>query len=83
MQILTKSGKKDSQFVLHVVDINILETMKEQILSISKIQTELDYLLDYTTLNLDVLGRHHTSYSEMTMKVATKAADFMEQENGK
>ncbi|KAG2207558.1 hypothetical protein INT47_004308 [Mucor saturninus] len=81
VQVLTKSGKKDNNFVLHVVDINILEKMKEQILSISKIQTELNYLLDYTTLNLSVLERHHESYCKRTMKIATKAADYMEQEN--
>lgn len=80
---MTKSGKQESNFTLHIIDTDILEIKKEQILSISKIQTELNYLLEYTTINLDVLKRHHTSYSNLTSKIATVASTYMEQNNGK
>lgn len=83
LQVLTKSGKQEDDFTLHIIDTTIFVSKKEQILTISELQTELNYLLEYTTMNLDFLKRYHTSYSKLTSKVATVASDFMEQNNGR
>ena len=81
--LLTKSTKnRDNNFTLQVIDTQFLEDQKEQIFSISEIQTKLNYLLEYTRLTMDVLKRHHTSYTRLTKNVAQKAADSIINHNG-
>lgn len=63
------------------MDTQFLEEKKEEIFGISEIQTKLNYLLEYTRITLDVLKRHHASYSRLTCNIAKRAADYIIQEN--
>ncbi|GAA5804095.1 hypothetical protein HPULCUR_009581 [Helicostylum pulchrum] len=78
VQVLAKSTDENGdKFILNVIDTSILQDKKEQIFSISEIQTKLDYLLEYTSSTLNVLVRHHTAYSLLTSKIATVASEYI------
>lgn len=81
VQVLTKENK--DKFILNVIDTSILQEKKNQIFSISEIQTKLDYLLEYTNTTLNVLVRHHTAYSLLTSKISTVASEYISKNDGK
>lgn len=76
LQLLTRSTKEKefNGIKLQEVDTHFLEDQKEQVFSISKIQTKLNYLLEYISVNLDVMRRHHESYTRLTRSVSQKAS---------
>lgn len=84
LQLLTRSTK-DREFnvlKLQEIDTHFLEDQKEQVFSISKIQTKLNYLLEYTSVNLEVMKRHHASYTRLTQSVSQKASYSILSHNG-
>jgi hypothetical protein len=83
LQLLTKNSlESNDYFVLQVVDTQLLEDQKEQAFGISEIQTRLSYLLEYARINMDVLKRHHNSYTDLTRAVVRKASNSILSHNG-
>ncbi|CAO3647009.1 unnamed protein product [Mucor hiemalis] len=74
--LLTRSKiENDDELMLQEIDTRFLEDRKEQVFSISKIQRKLNYLLEYARINMDVLKRHHASYTKLTRSVSQKASN--------
>lgn len=83
LQIITKSKSNSPEFVSYTLDTQILDDRKEEIHSVSEIQTQLNYLLQYTKSILDVVKRHHDAYSGFTKSIARQASAYITNHNGK
>lgn len=83
LQIITKPKSNSFELVSYTLDTQILEDRKEEIHSISEVQTQLNYLLQYTKATLDVVKRHHDAYSGFTKAIARQAANYITNHNGK
>ncbi|KAL9540508.1 hypothetical protein MBANPS3_009640 [Mucor bainieri] len=81
LQILTKPRSNSPEFVSYTLDTQILDDRKEEIHSISHVQTQLNYLLQYTKSTLDVVKRHHDAYSGFTKAIARQAANYITNHN--
>ncbi|GAN05331.1 hypothetical protein MAM1_0088d04801 [Mucor ambiguus] len=81
LQIITKPRSSSPEFVSYTLDTQILEDRKEEIHSISQVQTQLNYLLQYTKATLDVVKRHHDAYSGFTNAIARQAANYITNHN--
>ncbi|EPB91541.1 hypothetical protein HMPREF1544_01672 [Mucor circinelloides 1006PhL] len=81
LQIITKPKSNSFEFVSYTLDTQILEDRKEEIHSISEVQTQLNYLLQYTKATLDVVKRHHDAYSGFTKAIARQAANYITNHN--
>lgn len=82
LQIITKPRSNSPEFVSYTLDTQILDDRKEEIHSISQVQTQLNYLLQYTKSTLDVVKRHHDAYSGFTKAIARQAANYITNHNG-
>lgn len=82
IQILAKPEGPEHKYVLYFLDTRILELRKKEILSILETQTRLDYLLQYTSATIDVLKRHHDSYSRSTKNVVNEANSYITDHQG-
>lgn len=82
LQVMTKPQSNAPEFVSYTLDTQILDDRKEEIHSISQVQTQLNYLLQYTKSTLDVVKRHHDAYSGFTMAIARQAANYITNHNG-
>ncbi|CAO3641766.1 unnamed protein product [Mucor fragilis] len=81
LQIITKPRSNSPEFVSYTLDTQILDDRKEEIHSISQVQTQLNYLLQYTKSTLDVVKRHHDAYSGFTKAIARQAANYITNHN--
>ncbi|KAG2192376.1 hypothetical protein INT46_009271 [Mucor plumbeus] len=81
LQIITKSKSNSPEFVSYTLDTQILDDRKEEIHSVSEIQTQLNYLLQYTKSILDVVKRHHDAYSGFTKSIARQASAYITNHN--
>ncbi|OAC98064.1 hypothetical protein MUCCIDRAFT_115581 [Mucor lusitanicus CBS 277.49] len=81
LQVMTKPRSNAPEFVSYTLDTQILDDRKEEIHSISQVQTQLNYLLQYTKSTLDVVKRHHDAYSGFTMAIARQAANYITNHN--
>jgi hypothetical protein len=78
LKILTKAAQTpNADFVYYTLDTQFLEDRKKEIFSISEIQTQLKYLLQYTHFVMDVLKRHHDSYAKLNSNVAREASNYI------
>jgi hypothetical protein len=83
LKILTKPTQAPkADFVCYTLNTQFLEDRKEEIFSISEIQTQLKYLLQYTHFVMDVLKRHHDSYAKLTSNIAKEASNYIMNHNG-
>lgn len=78
LQILAKPESSSEEYIIYFLNTRILELRKEEIFSISEIQTELNYLIQYTTSTINVLKQHHDSYSRSTRNVVTETTNYIE-----
>ena len=83
LQILTKFKSNSSEFVSYTLDTQILDDRKEEIHSVSEIQTQLNYLLQYTKSTMDVVKRHHDAFSDFTKSIVRQASAYITNHNGK
>ncbi|KAK4518358.1 uncharacterized protein ATC70_001711 [Mucor velutinosus] len=81
LQIITKPRSNSPEFVSYTLDTQILDDRKEEIHSISQVQTQLNYLLQYTKSTLDVVKRHHDAYSGFTKAIVRQAANYITNHN--
>ncbi|CEP14083.1 hypothetical protein [Parasitella parasitica] len=82
LHIMTKAHSNAPDFMSYTLDTQILDDRKEEIYSISQVQTQLNYLLQYTQSTLDVVKRHHDAFAEFTMAIARQAANYITNHNG-
>lgn len=83
LKILTKTVQThNADFKCYTLNTQFLEDRKEEIFSISEIQTRLKYLLQYTHFVMDVLKRHHDSYAKSTSNIAREASNYIMNHNG-
>lgn len=82
LQVLTQS-KETREYGLFVVNTHILQEKKQEIFTLSKIQTQLNYLFSYTNYNMDVLKKHYDVYSRQNKRVIDNAMDVTIKNSGK
>ncbi|CEP07146.1 hypothetical protein [Parasitella parasitica] len=86
LQIITKPESKappspSAEFISYTLNTQILDDRKEEIHSVSEIQTKLNYLLEYTQCTLDVVRRHHVAFTGFTRKIANQASYYITHHN--
>ncbi|KAG1469363.1 hypothetical protein G6F56_003299 [Rhizopus delemar] len=81
LQVLTQS-KETREYGLFVVNTHILQEKKQEIFTLSKIQTQLNYLFSYTNYNMDVLKKHYDVYSRQNKRVIDNAMDVTIKNSG-
>lgn len=83
LQVLAKPKSSTSDYTFYTLDTHILDDQKEEIYSVSEIQTQLNYLLQYIQCTMEVLKKHHDAYAEFTKSIAKQASNYILNHDGK